>query len=326
MSETRPKIGLALGGGGARGLAHVGILKVLHREGIPVDVITGASFGSIVAAVYAVTQDIDHVCAEVERVLSGDRFHKAKLNFVRHEFEEERRIGLISNLKNFLKKQLFYSVAFRVRQLVSEEEFTSIIDDLIPPIEFHETRIPFACVTTDISHGAEMVIDDGPLRPAVYGSSAIPGVFPPVLYQGRYMVDGGWAHRVPCQPARDLGADIVIGVDISEEFTHEPVEKLKNGLELLIRANNVTGRLLCNLQLAAADVVVRPRVGHLHWASFDRAEFCIHEGERAMEKALPALQAALEGTSGGSGDEGEGGGLLSLFRRKKLPATPASDA
>ncbi|MDH4229357.1 MAG: patatin-like phospholipase family protein [Nitrospirota bacterium] len=319
MTENRPRIGLALGGGGARGLAHVGIIKVLHREGIPVDAISGASFGSIVAAVYAVTEDVDHMCAEVERVLSSDRFHKAKLNFVRHEFEEERRIGLISNLKNYLKKQLFYSVAFRVRQLVSEAEFTSIIDDLIPPLEFHETRIPLACVATDISHGAEMVLDDGPLRPAVYGSSAIPGVFPPIQYRGRYLVDGGWANRVPIAPVRALGADLVIGVDISEGFDREPVENLKNGLELLIRANAVTGRLLCDLQLADADVVVRPRVGHLHWAAFDRAAFCIREGERAMEAALPALRQAIAHHAGGGSEH-----LDPLIRHTKgSPPTPS---
>lgn len=290
MAEKRIKIGLALGGGGARGLAHLGVLKVLEQAHIPVDVITGASFGSIIGAMYACHPAVEHLFSEVERVLTSDVFHKAKVNFVRHEFEEERRMGLISNLKNFLKKQVFFSVAFRMRQLVNEDEFTAIIDDLIPPIQFDETRIPFACVATDISHGAEMVIDDGPLRPAVYGSSAIPGVFPPIRYRGRYLVDGGWSNRVPVEPARALGADVVIAVDISEDFQREPVENLKNGLELLIRANNVTGRLLCDTQLTDADVVVRPKVGHLHWASFDHARYCIREGEAAMEAALPELR------------------------------------
>jgi len=287
------KIGLALGGGGARGLAHVGVLRVLAREGIPVQVITGASFGSIIGAVYACNPDIDHLEAEVKRALTSERFQKAKVNFVRHEFEEERRVGMISSFKNFLKRQMFYSVAFRKRQLISEEEFTQIIDDLVPDVGFEETQIPFACIATDISHGAEMVFDDGELRRAVYGSSAIPGVFPPVHYRGRYLVDGGWSNRVPVAPARALGADLVIAVDISEEFDNEPVEGLKNGLELLIRANQVTGRLLCDSQLKSADVVIRPRVGHLHWAAFDQAAQCILEGQRAMEAGLDELREAM---------------------------------
>jgi NTE family protein len=290
MGNDRQIVGLALGGGGARGLAHVGALKVLVREGIPVDIISGASFGSIIGALYALNPDIDHLLREVARVLSSERFHKAKVNFLRHEFEEERRMGVISNIKSFFRQQFFYSVAFRLRQLVSEEEFESIIDDLIPDVKFEDTRIPFTCVATDISHGAEMVFDEGPLRPAVYGSAAIPGVFPPVAYRGRYLVDGGWVNRVPVHAARALGADVVIGIDISENLQREPVEKLKNGLELLIRANNVTGRLLCDIQLQEADVVVRPEVGHLHWAAFDRAEFCIREGEKAMEAALPQVR------------------------------------
>jgi NTE family protein len=292
MAEDRVSVGLALGGGGARGLAHVGVLKVLHREGIPVDVLSGASFGSIIGGLYALHPDIDRLTADVERVLSSERFHKAKLNFLRHEFEEERRMGFISNIKSFFRQQFFYSVAFRLRQLIPEDEFTAIIDDLIDDVRFEDTRIPFACVATDISHGAEMVFDEGPLRPAVYGSAAIPGVFPPILYRGRYLVDGGWVNRVPVRPARALGADVVIGVDISEDFRLEPVENLKNGLELLIRANNVTGRLLCDTQLAEADVVVRPEVGHLHWAAFDQARFCIRKGEAAMEAALPAVREA----------------------------------
>jgi NTE family protein len=290
MTKNRVRVGLALGGGGARGLAHVGVLQVLVREGIPIDVITGASFGSIIGAIYALKPDLDHLCGEVERVLSSERFHKAKMNFLRHEFEEERRMGFISNLKTFFRQQFFYSVAFRLRQLVSEEEFTAIIDDLLPPVNFDATQIPFACVATDISHGAEMVLEEGPLRPAVYGSSAIPGVFAPILYQGRYLVDGGWVNRVPIGPARALGADVVIGVDISEDFRHEPVENLKNGLELLIRANNVTGRMLCDTQTGDADVMVRPDVGHLHWSAFDQAELCIARGAAAMEAALPLLR------------------------------------
>jgi len=290
MTKNRARVGLALGGGGARGLAHVGVLQVLVREGIPIDVITGASFGSIIGAIYALHPDLAHLCAEVERVLSSERFHKAKMNFLRHEFEEERRMGFISNLKTFFRQQFFYSVAFRLRQLVSEEEFTAIIDDLIPPVNFDATQIPFACVATDISHGAEMVLDEGPLRPAVYGSSAIPGVFAPILYRGRYLADGGWVNRVPVAPARSMGADVVIGVDISEDFRHEPVENLKNGLELLIRANNVTGRILCDIQTTDADVIVRPEVGHLHWSAFDQAQLCIARGAAAMEAALPALR------------------------------------
>jgi NTE family protein len=290
MTKNRVRVGLALGGGGARGLAHVGVLQVLVREGIPIDVITGASFGSIIGAVFALQPDLGHLCAEVERVLSSERFHKAKMNFLKHEFEEERRMGFISNIKTFFRQQFFYSVAFRLRQLVSEEEFTAIIDDLIPPVAFDATRIPFACVATDISHGTEIVLDEGPLRPAVYGSSAIPGVFPPILYRGRYLVDGGWVNRVPIAPARALGADVVVAVDISEDFRHEPVESLKNGLELLIRANNVTGRILCDIQAQEADVMVRPDVGHLHWSAFDQAELCIARGAAAMQAALPALR------------------------------------
>lgn len=283
------KIGLALGGGGARGLAHVGVLKVLEREGIPVDVITGASFGSIIAAIYACNPSVDHLLSEVERALTSEKFHKAKVNFVRHEFEEEKRAGLITSLKNFLKQQLFYSVAFRMRQLVSEEEFTGIIDDLVPPVRFEDTKIPFACVATDISHGVPLVLDEGPLRPAIYGSASIPGVFPPIAHHGRYLVDGGWSNRVPADAARDLGADTVIAIDISEDFTREPVEELKHGLDLLMRANNVMGKMLCDIQLQTADVIVRPKVGHLHWAAFDHAEFCIRQGEVAMEDALPEV-------------------------------------
>jgi NTE family protein len=307
MTKQGARLGLALGGGGARGLAHLGVLKVLVREGISVDVVTGASFGSIIGAVYALNPDLAHVEAEVGRVLSSEPFHKAKMNFLRHEFEEERRMGFISNIKNFFRQQFFYSVAFRMRQLVTEEEFTAIIDDLIPDVTFEDTRIPFACVAADISHGAEIVLDEGPLRPAVYGSSAIPGVFAPILYRGRYLVDGGWVNRVPIAPARALGADVVLGVDISEDFRREPVENLKNGLELLIRANNVTGRMLCDIQIQDADLIIRPEVGHLHWSAFDRAAYCIRKGEAAMEAALPALREKLVG------------GRLSSWRDALLP-------
>ncbi len=305
MSNSPIKIGLALGGGGARGLAHVGVLRVLAREGIEIHAITGASFGSIIGAMYACEPDVGSLLSRLHEALDSELFKKARRNFVRHEFEEERHLGIISSFKKFLKRQIFYSVALRMRQLVSLEEFTSIIDTLVPEALVENTKIPFACVATDISHGAEIVLADGDLRQAVYGSSAIPGVFPPINYRGRYLVDGGWSNRVPISPARQLGADLVIAVDISETFEEEPVENLNNGLELVIRANAVTGRLLSETQLTDADVIVRPDVGHLHWAAFDQAELCIRQGSAAMEAALPQLRDALSAST-----NPKSGGLL----------------
>lgn len=290
----KKRLGLALGGGAARGLAHIGVLRACEEAGLSIDAISGTSMGAIIGGMYAADPQSAALQEKFEAYLKSDLFQKARLDFV-NEREKVDGEGLFYRFSQLAKRQIFFTLAMRRSAFVSQETADKSFASLLPDIPMEQTRLPFVVSALDLHSGKEVVLRSGPLRTAVAATSAIPGVLPPVSRDGYLLVDGGWINAVPVAPAKSLGVDVVIAVDVCSEIGGS--ESTSSGVEIVFRADAATRNALTVLQLKQADLVIRPDVGNNHWADFSRAEKMIDAGYRAAQDQMPRIKRLLRGSS-----------------------------
>ena len=283
------KIGLALGGGAARGLAHIGVLRVLVQNNIPIHLVVGTSIGALVGGLFAMSGDVQQVEERLISFLDSPTFRANRFDFLRELRSDQT--GWIGNLGRLLRRGIFLGYSFSRSSFISAQQFERNISQLLDDVNIEDARIPFAAVSCDLRRGEEIVISSGPLRRAVSASSAIPGVLPPVEWDGMLLVDGGWTSKVPVLPAFKLGADAVIAVDISAEV--RDTRKLTRGYDIFVRASAISDSILKRMQCRMSDVLIRPEVGSVHWADFGRARECIAGGVAAAEEKLEEIRALL---------------------------------
>ena len=283
-------LGLALGGGAARGLAHIGVLRALERAQIAPDLIVGTSIGALVGSVYAVLGDAQRTEQRFRDFVASRDFRRSEFDFLK----DSRRAqpNLIYSVSNLVKRGIFYSFSMTRPSFISEANFVHNIHSLVDDVAIGETKIPFVPVAADLETGEEVILSSGSLRRGVLASSAIPGLLPPIRINGRVLIDGGWVSKVPVVAAFRRGADMVIGVDISPEL--EDTRELKKGFDVLVRANAIKAEALKNFQCKLVDVLIRPKVGRVHWADFSGALTLIEEGDRAATLKIPEIQEKIE--------------------------------
>ncbi|MFO8058062.1 MAG: patatin-like phospholipase family protein [bacterium] len=281
-------IGIALGGGAARGLSHIGVLQVIESRGIPVDVVTGSSMGAIIGAIYALEGNADALIKKMESFFESEAFQAAQFDSLRERREEEEG-GFLNSMALMLRRGYKYSLSVTRKSIIEHDVFQMLIEELVPDIGIEELPLPFAAASLDTVSGREVIWTSGSLRDALWSSSAIPGFFPPLEKDGMVLVDGGWTNAVPVGPARSLGADKVIAVDISREV--EEIMEYKRGISLVLRSAMLTTKHLRELQLLHADVVLRPAVGHVHWADFSDPYDLIQRGKDAALVSLEDIEA-----------------------------------
>lgn len=250
-----PKIGIALGGGFARGLAHIGVLKVLEEEGIPVDFIAGTSVGSVIGAAYASGSS----AKELEELASLVRFK----DFSRWSFS---RFGLFSN-----------------------DKMSVLLRKILHCKTFEELRIPLAVAATDIITGEAAIFTKGDLVDPVRASCAYPGMFQPVKVDGRLMVDGLLAHAVPAMPLREMGADRVISVYLSAHWVKPGGPR--HVFDVIGQCFSIAQDRMCGPWKAASDIILEPEIGEFAYDDFVRAKDLIRCGEVATRAAMPQIRA-----------------------------------
>lgn len=304
----KPRIALALGGGGARGLAHLGVLRVIERERIPVDLVLGSSMGAVVAALWSFCGGADEARRSLCGFVASPSFRGGDLRrLASASGAKEPNEGLLTGAKRAWTLALFFATnAFRSAYF-DPEHFSQGISKLLPDARIEDAPRPLAIVATDLASGGEFVMTRGPVRRAVQASSALAGIFPPVNWDGHPLVDGGYSDLVPVEPAFDLGADAVIAVDVSDASS-EGDEFALSGNALQIRAASVLAETHKRLLLRFADAVVRPAVSGIHWADFGEVDRILSAGEEAAEACLPAIRAALR--------RGSRERLLGMVRRR----------
>ena len=289
MAKEKLKVGLALGGGGARGLAHIGVLKVLERENIPIDLITGTSMGAIIGGVYALKKDISAIEKIAQKYSKISEFN---IDFSFSEKERKDKPFFLKKMSDFLKKGYILNLELRRKYINDGEELKKIIKDLVGDKAFTDTKIPFAAVAADLVKGEKVIIRKGKLFDALLASASIPGMFPPVILDKKILVDGGIVDVVPIEAAQSLGANFVIGVNVGQ--TIKKRVEFDNAVEIFFRSDSITSAELRKLQLSFADVVITPKVGRFHWSDFSKPEQCIREGEIAAQNAILELKKKLK--------------------------------
>lgn len=284
------KIGLALGGGGAKGLAHIGVLQALEEERIPVDLIAGTSMGALVAGLYAFYPQSEKIIKKFKDYLESKIFQKTNPEFLYGQVDRElsKFEGIFQRFARFIKKGVFYMQSLTKKSAISEEIFRQNIELLLDDVDIRKTTIPLAVVALDIKSGEEVVIREGSLREAVSASCAIPGILPPVNIQDKELVDGGWIDRVPVRPLREMGADLIIAVDVADDL--EEVEDLSTGLGIFLRSYEINRIALSRWQLQEADLVISPEMSNVHWADFGHLDQCLQAGREATQKKMPTIK------------------------------------
>ncbi|KPJ53036.1 hypothetical protein AMJ39_06110 [candidate division TA06 bacterium DG_24] len=286
-----PKIGLALGGGSVRGLANIGVLKVLEGVGITVDAVAGTSMGAIVGAIYSVAPNALSLEKRALGFLSSKEFKDIGLEFLRKDSDLDAK--LFARLAGQIREKYIWSVGVLRPSLIPGEKLERALDWVIPDIDVSETQIPFAAVALDLQSGEDVIMTDGSLRRAVLASSSIPGVFPPVQEGEQLLTDGGPTSIVPVRAARAIGAEVVIAIDLRPELgtdTHPA-----SGLDVMFRTDDILRFRYNESQVALADIVIRPDVGNIHWANFTRAPFCIRVGEEATRRQIDEILMLARG-------------------------------
>jgi NTE family protein len=299
--ETRPRIGLALSGGGARGLAHVGVLKVLEELHIPVDCITGTSMGAVVGGAYAAgasAAQMDEVVRKVDwNDLFTDRPPREEMTPRRKQEDYSGYFAPEIGLRNGSLR-----LAKGVVAGVTIESFLRKLTASAAGVEeFSRLPIPFRAVAADIESGQQVVLSDGSLPLAMRASMAIPGAVNPVEIHGQLLVDGGIANNLPIELARQTCGDVVIAVNIGTPPMKR--DEITSALSVVGQLVNFLGKEHVDQQIAAMterDVLIKPELGNITAASFDRAADAIHIGEEAARAvaeqlrrySLPAAQYA----------------------------------
>ncbi len=302
MFWKRKRIGLALGGGGARGLAHIGVLRAFEKEEIPIDLIAGTSIGALVGGAYASGCSSDELQKKAEEYLNSDEFRSSTIRAF-EAAHAKGEVGLAQKIETYLRNHFYLIQAMFRPGILSNEDFQGTIDYFIPDIEIEETRIPFRAVATDLLSGEEITFSEGSLRQAVMASCAVPGAITPLKEGERLLSDGGIICRVPCSVARQEGADIVIAVVVDRGIGSE---ELRNVVDVYLRVSEIMGERLKQYELANADVVILPEVGESHWSSFSQAMNLVDEGEKAAREKLDDIRHHIRS-------------LKKRFRVKKLP-------
>lgn len=273
-----PRVGVALSGGGSRGLAHIGVLRVLEREGIPIHFLAGTSMGGVIAAGYAAGLGVAYL------------------------EEEAQRMGKLRNMANLIDRSL------PAQGLIEGQRVREYFARQLDEVTFAELRIPLALVAVDIVRGEEVVLQEGSVADAVRATISLPGVVVPFRMNERLLVDGGVLNHLPADVVRRMGADVVIAVDVSArpedwpQLTRTEKRRLMpiqvgSMVETLQRTVGIMERQLATEKLLAArpEVVIRPMLdSDINLMSgFAQVADCVAAGESAAISALPAIRLAL---------------------------------
>jgi NTE family protein len=253
---TRPKLGVALGGGFARGIAHVGVLHTLEQHGLTIDYIAGTSAGALAAIAYASGLSYEEVVNRAAALRFG-MFGQWRFSW----------LGLASNQKLEFYPKRYLSIS-----------------------TFEELRIPVTIAATDLISGEPVYFDHGPLGPPLRASCAYPGLFQPVQYEGRTLVDGFVGATVPVEAVEKMGADVTVAVFLDSEAIVRPT----NFTDVIGRSFTIIQRHADLAWRAKADVVIEPHVRDFAWDDFAKTPQLIAAGEEAMTAAMPRLRVALE--------------------------------
>ena len=286
QEQEDPKVGLVLSGGGAKGLAHIGVLKVLEEAGVRVDYIGGTSMGAIIGALYSAgysAHQLDSIFQQTNfNILIQDELPRGAKTFYEKRDSEKYAITLpfddfnVSFPSALSKGQNVYNLMSKLTLHLEDKQ------------DFLELPIPFFAVATDVETGEEVILDSGHLPQAISASAAIPSLFSPVIIDDQMLIDGGVVNNYPVEELRQRGAEVIIGVDVQDTLV--PREELKSVFEIFTQVSNFRTIADMTEKIEKTDVFIKPDIRKFSVISFDKGAEIIEEGEEAARTKMKMLK------------------------------------
>jgi len=256
--KRQPRVALVLGGGAVKGFAHVGVIRVLEQEKIPIHMIVGTSVGSLIGSIYASNPDAFQLEWLAYRVDKGDI--------------------------------LDFSVVYSKMGPVQGIKLENFLDQHVKARKIEDTRIPFYPIATDLNTGETIILEKGSLAKAVRASCAIPGIFVPVTFDNRTLVDGGVTDNVAADVARNKGADVIIAVSLQKDIRNYQIDSV---VDIIAQSLNIMMREAGKPKLQCADVVIEPEIKDVSLFDFSQKKVLIEEGIKAARRAVPRIRELL---------------------------------
>ena len=280
---------LALGGGGARGLAHLGVVEMLQQLPLTIDRFVGVSIGSLAGALCAVDQDSERVQRRVVGYLTSEAFlsKQAALFSAAPEAEEPSTSGLFAwyhQIRRFLGARRKLAHLFSKPALLGQDVMQDVVDALLPDMDIRDLKVPLSVVALDLYSGRKIVLTAGSLKDAVMASAAIPGVFPPVKWGSMLLCDVGMMDAIPSKIATSYGADVTIAVDVGAQL--EPIERCPTAVNVFLRLGDIGEHLVRDYTRGLADCLIRPDVASTPWYDFSDPDSLIATGRLAATDFL----------------------------------------
>lgn len=278
------RIAFALGGGGARGIAHIGVIHELEKHRIKPDLIVGTSMGATIGAMYAQLVDSRAVERKLRQFIESDCFKAMDL---RAFYRNDKSKSFFGNVAKKIEEHIVINLSISHPAVFKEENFRKAVDFLLDDGKIEDLPLKFAAVAGDLLTGEKAVITSGDIKTAVMASSSIPGFLPPVKADEMLLTDGEITDLIPAETARELGANFVVAVDIRQGLNPPP--PLENAMDIIFRAGQIRSHELTDRMLKAATVVIQPEVSGIHWTHFEKAGILIELGREAGAKAAPQI-------------------------------------
>ncbi len=259
MPQSVKKVGLVLGAGSARGLAHIGVLQVLNENNIPVDLIVGCSMGAMVGGIYSCGTDLK----------------------------------MLDKMVEHMDTSVFFDLQVPRMGLVADKKISTLLRLLTKNKTFNDINIPLSIVATDLLTGRRIIIEDGVVAEAIRASISIPGIFSPIIKDEMILVDGAVVDRLPIEVARDKGAKIIIAADVS--FASGKKVKIKNTLDVIMTSLDIMQRQQFDLIKDQAEVLIQPEVGDFSSRDFEKSRELVDLGRSATEKKIDEILGNING-------------------------------
>ena len=285
---TMPLLGIALGGGGVRGAAHVGVLQEIDNAGIKIDRISGVSAGAVIGCLYAYSQDAKWIEDHFRNIWSSQSLSGLTSKTF---FDNGSTKSFIGAVKRTLTDYVIALMSLHRNSLIKNDQLREILELLVPVNNFDQLKIPLKIISTDITSGKDLISEEGNLIDALIKSCSIPGIMEPVIEGERVIVDGGVSMPIPISPLLEI-CDVTVAVDIGvykfDNLTNPNAKSIK------IRSDIITSNRLKLKLVSDADLVIRPDTNGLHWSRFDAGEILLENGKIEGRKQMSNLNNLIK--------------------------------
>ena len=285
---TMPLLGIALGGGGVRGAAHVGVLQEIDNAGIKIDRIAGVSAGAVIGCLYAYSLDGKWVEDHFRNIWSSQSLSGLTSKTF---FDNGSTKSFLGRIKRTLIDYVIALISLHRNSLIKNDQLREILELLVPFDNFDQLKIPLKIISTDIASGKDVISEEGNLIDALIKSCSIPGIMEPVIEGERVIVDGGVSMPIPISPLLE-SCDVTVAVDIGV-YKFDNL-KNPNAKSIKIRSDIITSNRLKLKQVSDADLVIRPDTNGLHWSRFDAGEILLENGKIEGKKQMSILNNLIK--------------------------------